>query len=212
MRVKAAPAPFPILAVAATRSAAAIDSLEPEQEHMMISPTLTSIRAAAGACALAAVLAAAPAAAQQPGPGPEGGPGWRGMMGPGMMMGPDMMMGYGRRGRGWGMCDPRMMGFGPWRIERMEQALALTEAQKGAFEELKTASEKAREQMQAACPTEWPQTPTGRLEMMEQRMEAMLQAIRTVRPALDKFYASLTDEQKARINSGGRGWRWRDRS
>jgi hypothetical protein len=132
-----------------------------------------------------------------------------------MMMGPDMMMGYGRGGRGgrgWGMCNPQMMGFGAWRIERVEQSLNLNEAQKAALEELKTASAKAAEQMQAACPADWPETPTGRLEQMEKRMSAMLDGIRTVRPALDKFYGSLTDEQKARINSGGRGWRWRDRS
>jgi hypothetical protein len=52
------------------------------------------------------------------------------------------------------------------------------------------------------------------MELMEKRSEAMLQAVRTVRPALDGFYASLTDEQKVLINSGRghhRFWRWRDR-
>jgi hypothetical protein len=43
-------------------------------------------------------------------------------------------------------------------------------------------------------------TPTGRLAAMEQRIEAMLQALATVRPALSKFYAVLNDEQKARFN------------
>jgi hypothetical protein len=135
------------------------------------------------------------------------------MMGPGMMMGPDMMMG-GRRGGMMHMCNPRMAGFGVWRIDRMEQSLNLNESQKSALEELKSASTKAGEQMQAACPAEMPLTPTGRLDMMEKRMEAMLQAIRTVRPAFDKFFSSLNDEQKARLNQGGRGWgwRWRDRS
>ena len=35
---------------------------------------------------------------------------------------------------------------------------------------------------------------------MEQRIDAMLQAIGTLRPALAKFYAALNDEQKARLN------------
>jgi hypothetical protein len=39
---------------------------------------------------------------------------------------------------------------------------------------------------------------------MEQRLKGMLQAIETVRPALNKFYASLSDEQKARFDRLGR--------
>jgi LTXXQ motif family protein len=36
---------------------------------------------------------------------------------------------------------------------------------------------------------------------MESRLQVMLQAVQTVRPPLDRFYQSLTDEQKARFNS-----------
>jgi hypothetical protein len=48
---------------------------------------------------------------------------------------------------------------------------------------------------------------------MEKRIDTMLQAIRAVRPALEALYATLSDEQKARLDSVGRGrsWRWRDR-
>jgi hypothetical protein len=38
---------------------------------------------------------------------------------------------------------------------------------------------------------------------MRNRLEAMLAAVHTVRPALDKFYQSLSDEQKARFNALG---------
>ena len=44
---------------------------------------------------------------------------------------------------------------------------------------------------------------------MEKRMDAMLQAIRTVRPALEALYATLSDEQKARLDANshrGRFW------
>jgi LTXXQ motif family protein len=43
-------------------------------------------------------------------------------------------------------------------------------------------------------------TPVGRLQAMEQRLDAMLRAVQTVEPALEKFYASLGDEQKERFN------------
>ncbi len=35
---------------------------------------------------------------------------------------------------------------------------------------------------------------------MEQRLKATLDALDIVQPALDRFYGSLSDEQKARFN------------
>lgn len=141
----------------------------------------------------------------QPGPGGPGrfAPdiGWgSGIMGPGMM------------GRGGFMqtCNPRMAGFAEWRIERIERAVRPTEAQRGAFDALKAASVKAVETIRGACSSDIPATVPARLEAMEKRMESMLQALKTVRPAFDAFYASLNDEQKTRLNSlGPRSWRWR---
>jgi hypothetical protein len=144
------------------------------------------------------------------GPGPRGGYGW----GPGMMMGPGMM---GRGGPGFmggnrgGMCDPRAAGMAEWRMERINQLITPTEAQRTALNDLRTASTKAAETIAAACPREFPASATARMELMEKRLETMLAAVKTVRPAFDAFYATLTDEQKARINSGGpRHWGWRN--
>jgi hypothetical protein len=36
---------------------------------------------------------------------------------------------------------------------------------------------------------------------MEQRLDAAQAAVKTIEPALKEFYASLSDEQKARFNS-----------
>ena len=139
-----------------------------------------------------------------PGGGPGRGPGW----GPGMMMGPGMM-GWGGRG-GMGMlCDPRAAGLAEWRMERVERLVQPTEAQKTALNDLRTASTKAAGEIAAACPRDLPASPTARMELTEKRLEAMLTAVKTVRPAFDAFYATLSDEQKARINAGGpRGWGW----
>ena len=51
-----------------------------------------------------------------------------------------------------------------------------------------------------ARPTYRPITPVVRIETMEQRLDTMLRAINIVQPALQKFYGSLTDEQKERFN------------
>jgi hypothetical protein len=42
-----------------------------------------------------------------------------------------------------------------------------------------------------------------RFDTVGKRLDAMATAIKTVRPALASFYASLTDEQKARFNTLG---------
>ena len=130
--------------------------------------------------------------------------------GRGYMMGPGMM----ERGHFGRICSPRWAGFAEWRIDRLERTIKPTEAQRAKFDEFKAASNKAAETMRAACPTDVPTTMVGRMEAMEKRLDAMSQAIKTVRPALEAFYATLSDEQKAQLNSDrgrhGRFWRWRD--
>jgi len=151
------------------------------------------------------------------GPGPRGpgfGPGGMGPgefgWGPGMMMGPGMMGGPGFMGGRGMMCNPQAAGLAGWRLRQVERAVNLSDAQRKALDDLHAASAKAAETIAAACPTDIPVTSAARLAFMEKRMEAMLQAIKTVRPAFDAFYNSLDDEQKARLDrSGPRGWGWR---
>jgi LTXXQ motif family protein len=158
--------------------------------------------------ALGIITLLATAVAQPHGPG-------AGFMGPGMMSGPGMM-GPGMMGRhGFGgMCNPGANGFAEWRADRIAELVKLTDAQRGKFDEFKAASIKSAEVMRDACQTDVPETIVGRTEAMEKRMDTMLQSIRTMRPALEAFYATLSDEQKARLDSNygrGRFGRWRDR-
>lgn len=148
------------------------------------------------------------ATAQPAGGGAFMGPG---MMGSGMTGG---MMG-GRHGFG-AMCNPGMAGFAEWRADRLADKIKLTDAQRAKFDEFKAVAVKSSEAMRSACVVDVPKTVVGRAEAMEKRMDTMLQAIKTMRPALEAFYATLTDEQKTKLDStqgGGQGhgfWRWRD--
>jgi hypothetical protein len=90
-----------------------------------------------------------------------------------------------------------------WPIDRIQRAVAPNEQQRALLDDLANASIKASEAIRAACPTETTLTPTGRLDVMEKRVEAMLKAIEIVREPLEKFYNSLSDEQKARFNALG---------
>jgi LTXXQ motif family protein len=147
------------------------------------------------------------AGAQPYGRGP-GGPG-PGMMGQGMM-GP-AMMGRGSFNR---MCSPASAGFAEWRMDQLESILKPTDAQRAKLDEFKAASGKAAEAMRSACSADVPTTAVGRMQAMEKRLDAMSAAIKTVRPPFEAFYATLTGEQKAQIDSNdgrGRFWRGRDR-
>ncbi len=44
-------------------------------------------------------------------------------------------------------------------------------------------------------------TVDGRLDAAQKRVAALIQAINTIRPAVRDFFASLTDEQKAALNT-----------
>jgi len=123
-----------------------------------------------------------------------------------MMMGPGMMAagGFGF------MCNPRAAGFAEWRMERIEAAVRPNESQRATLNELRAASTKAADTISAACAADFPEKSTQRLDLMEKRVEGMLQAIKTVRPAFETFYASLDDQQKSRLDAvGPRQWGWR---
>ena len=78
-----------------------------------------------------------------------------------------------------------------------------TDAQEDGLKQLEDATAKAVSIMQAACPEDTPITPPAELEAMEKRLQALIDAANTVKPALNDFYASLSSEQKARFNRIG---------
>jgi LTXXQ motif family protein len=62
----------------------------------------------------------------------------------------------------------------------------------------------AADQLKKTCPAALPVTPSARLTAMTMRLDTMLQSVKSVRGALDDFYNSLTDEQKAQFDLIGR--------
>jgi hypothetical protein len=100
---------------------------------------------------------------------------------------------------------PMSVGLGALDIDSIERAVKPTDAQRAAFDELKAIAAKAEEGVRKACPGRPAETPLARLEMAEQRLGTMLSAVRTLRPALQAFYETLTDDQKRRFDAVGLG-------
>ena len=101
-------------------------------------------------------------------------------------------------------CSSEKAGLSGIAIDRIEELVQPTEAQDASLNRLDEAMQKAVDILREACPNTVPMTPVGRLEAMKQRLDAMIQAANAVRPALEDFYAALSDEQKAKFNRLGR--------
>jgi hypothetical protein len=105
------------------------------------------------------------------------------------------------------ICSGQTQGVTDFSIRKIADQVQPDASQQALLDHLKAATIKAVDILRAACPTDLPSTAPGRLAVMRTRVEAMLKAVRTVRPALGKFYDSLNDEQRSRFNALDQGER-----
>jgi hypothetical protein len=155
--------------------------------------------------------------------------GFRGHMGGGFghgfRGGGGLGMGLGFGGPYGKICFGDASEFTDVMLVRLEHRVKPTDEQKGAFDEFKAATRTAAEKLREGCPKfsdmrgdrdgDAPkQTAIERLAQTQTGLEASLEAMKTFRPAAEKFYAALSDDQKAKLEphrGGGRGHWKRDR-
>ena len=101
------------------------------------------------------------------------------------------------------ICDRQAASFTKLPVQDIEEIVKPKDQQQTAFENLKQASAQAADELKTSCAAQTPATPVARLEAASNRLQALVQAVKTVRPTLGAFYASLGDEQKARFNNMG---------
>lgn len=99
-------------------------------------------------------------------------------------------------------------------LVRIEHRVKPTDEQKPTFEEFKTAARAAAQKLREACPEpakrsedgeREKRTPIERLAQTQAGLETSLEALKTFRPAAEKFYAVLSDEQKQKLEPRRRG-------
>ncbi len=90
-----------------------------------------------------------------------------------------------------------------WPSDKIDQVIKPDDAQRAKLQALQSAVAQAGDAIKAACPNDMPATPPSRLGAIGKRLNAMLQAVQTVQPALADFYNALSDDQKARFNNMG---------
>lgn len=101
------------------------------------------------------------------------------------------------------LCSTPDKGVTAWPLADITQAVRPTPEQRALLDELKAAAARAADMFKDSCAETYALTPPGRLRAMANRINATLEAVKIVRPALENFYNSLSDEQQARFNALG---------
>jgi hypothetical protein len=102
-------------------------------------------------------------------------------------------------------CGQGQAGATDWPAAEIEQRVHPTDAQRASFDNLKEASARAADMLKGTCEPNEALTPPARLSAAGKRLDAMLQAVDTVKSAIDDLYAELSDEQKAQFEAIGPG-------
>lgn len=133
------------------------------------------------------------------------------------------LMGLGFGGPHGRVCRSDSAEFADHVLVRIEHRVKPTDDQKAAFEEFKVATRSAAAKLSEGCPkkpepaaNEEPakRTPIDRLAQTQTSLEASLAALKEFRPAAEKFYSALSDDQKAKLEprrGKGKGHWKRDR-
>lgn len=91
----------------------------------------------------------------------------------------------------------------PWPTDEIAARLHPNATQRAALRALQEASATAAGILAAHCQPLDATTPPARLDAVQGRLEAMMQAVGVVSAALKEFYATLSDEQKAQFETIG---------
>jgi hypothetical protein len=96
-------------------------------------------------------------------------------------------------------CTQKSADFAKWPLDPLWQIPTLDEARRNALEQLRTSITKAADTLAARCPKEAPATLPARLGAVADVADGLITALDGVKPAMEAFYNSLDDEQKAYI-------------
>jgi hypothetical protein len=100
-------------------------------------------------------------------------------------------------------CGGGLSGATDWPAAEIDRKLHPTDQQRASLNNLQDATAKAADMLKGVCEPNEALTPPARLAAAGRRLDTMLEAVETVKSALDDVYAELSDEQKAQFESIG---------
>ena len=100
-------------------------------------------------------------------------------------------------------CNAATTTTAAWPADEIQTKVHPDDTQRAALKALQDATVRAGETLKTVCQPADILTPTARLEAIARRLDTMLQVVKSVRAALEDFYATLSDEQKAQFEAIG---------
>jgi hypothetical protein len=100
-------------------------------------------------------------------------------------------------------CDAAVPAAFQWPGSEIEAKLSPNDTQRAALQSVQDGTAKAADMLKATCQPNDVVTPPARLAALAKRLDTMLQAVKLVRPAIESFYGTLSDEQKAQFEAIG---------
>lgn len=88
-----------------------------------------------------------------------------------------------------------------WPAKQIEEAVRPSDQQRASLGALASTTSHLSALLEPSCPPRRLITPTGRLEAVANRLDAMIYAVTLERTALNNFYVSLDDHQKTRFGA-----------
>jgi hypothetical protein len=88
-----------------------------------------------------------------------------------------------------------------WPAKQIEEVVRPSDQQRASLVALASTTSQLSALLQSSCPSVTLMTPTGRFEAVASRLDSMIYAVTIERTALNDFYASLNDDQKARFDA-----------
>jgi hypothetical protein len=101
------------------------------------------------------------------------------------------------------MCSPLIIGLYDWHVDWVTRIVKPTVDQGARLHDLVAASNKVKDVIAAACHDGEILTSTDQLAVMDERVTALQESIKIIRPAYESFYSSLDSRQKARLDAMG---------
>jgi hypothetical protein len=94
-------------------------------------------------------------------------------------------------------CSQQGADIQSWPFDSMAQIVNPDDSQRQALDQLQAVAKSTADALRSNCPRDTPAQPAARFDAVEHAVDAAVEGFNSLQPALQAFYGTLDDEQKA---------------
>jgi hypothetical protein len=96
-------------------------------------------------------------------------------------------------------CSQQGADIQSWPFDSIAQVVNPDDSQREALDQLRIVAKSTADALKSNCPGDAPAAPAARFDAVGQAVDAAVEGFNSLQPALQAFYRTLDDEQKARL-------------